>query len=254
MKLAIMQPYFFPYIGYYQAIYAVDKYILYDKVNFVKKSWLSRNRLLALNGDISFFNVELKEKSSTKKIHEIELIESNSWRKKILNFIYHNYKKTKYFEEVFPIIESVVNYPTNKLNDINFQSVFSICNYLGITTEISSDSSKYERLEHELNLLNLKSDYFENINLEIPDAKVFRVLKICKEENASTYINAIGGQALYNKKDFNKNGIELFFINTHEYQYNQLSKNFITHLSIIDVVMNCGKEGTMNLIKNFSLI
>ena len=113
-----MQPYFFPYIGYFQAINAVDKYILYDNLNFIKEAWMNRNKYLIKNGTACYFHAPIKEKSSYKKIHEIELIENDKWKKKILHSLFFNYKKAKYFDDVYSLVSDVINYQTNKLSRI----------------------------------------------------------------------------------------------------------------------------------------
>lgn len=254
MKLAIMQPYFFPYLGYFQAIHAVDKYILYDNLNFIKEAWMHRNRFLVKNENPAFFYVELRNKSSYNKIYEVELIENASWRKRIINGIFLNYKKTPYFEEVFPLLESVVNYPTSKLTELNYQSIYQVCNYLELTTKIESSPDKYTELEMQLSKEVLDEKYFNDIAVNSMPRKVIRVLSICRNENADIFINAIGGMELYNKDMFQKNGIKLLFVNTLDYTYKQQSQIFHPHLSIIDILMNRGKEGTTQLIKNYELI
>ena len=254
MKLAIMQPYLFPYIGYFQAINAVDKYLLYDNLNFIKEAWMNRNKFLVINGSPTFFIAELKEKSSFKKIYEIELIENYSWRKKILNSIFLNYKKAKYFNHIYPLFENVINYPTNKLTELNFQSIKHVCDYLNIKTKISRDSFKYNSIEIKLLNKNIDKKNFPDLDLIDWQRKVVRVLEICRIEKANVFINAVGGMGLYNKEVFSNNGIELFFVKTLDYNYKQQSMVFYPNLSIVDVLMNCGKAGTNNLINNYELI
>ena len=237
MKLGIMQPYFFPYIGYFQAINAVDKYILYDNLNFIKEAWMNRNRHLVKNGDSCYFNLPLKEKSSFKKIFEIELIEDNRWRRKNLNSIYLNYKKAKYFDCVYPVIENVINYPTNKLTEINFQSIKSVCDYLNIKTEITANSEKYNDLEIKLNAESIDAKDFLDLKLVNCQRKVVRVLEICRIERANVFINAIGGVNLYSKDTFLQNGIDLKFVKTKNITYKQFENKFVSDLSIIDVMM-----------------
>jgi hypothetical protein len=254
MKIAIMQPYFFPYIGYFQAIHAVDKYILYDNLNFIKESWMNRNSFLVKNGSPSFFYAELKEKSSFKKISEIELVENDAWRKRMLNSLFLNYKKADYFEEVYPVIETVVNYPTNKLSELNYQSLAKVCEYLELGNKVVRSSNSKSDLETKLHKEPVDKNDFPALKVTDCNRKVIRVLEICRMEGADVFINAIGGQSLYNKKTFKDNGIDLFFVKTLEYKYKQQSAIFYPHLSIIDVLMNCGKIETNALIKNYELI
>jgi hypothetical protein len=254
MKLAIMQPYFFPYIGYFQAINAVDKYILYDNLNFIKDGWMNRNRFLLKNGDPCYFRVALKEKSSFKRIYEIELIDDKRWKKKMLGSVAHNYKKAEYFEEVYDLIEKVINYPTNKLTELNYQSIKHVCDYLRIKTVISTDREKYNDLETKLGADIISEKDFPYLKIADCERKVIRILEICRLENADMFINAIGGMDLYSKDVFLKNGIELNFIKTKIIKYKQFNNDFVPDLSIIDVMMFNSKEKIKELLNHYELI
>ena len=100
MKIGIMQPYFFPYIGYWQLLNAVDKYVIYEDVNYIKGGWINRNRIL-INGEAKYFNVQLKDASPNKKINEIHVSNDAITKRKMLNTLEMNYKKAPYFNEVF---------------------------------------------------------------------------------------------------------------------------------------------------------
>jgi hypothetical protein len=254
MKLGIMQPYFFPYIGYFQAINATDKYILYENVNFIKKGWMNRNSHLLKNNKSCYFIVPLREKSSLKKINEIELHEDDKWRKQILNRLFFNYKKARYFDVVYPLIEFVINYPTNKLAEINYQSIKKVCEYLSIKTEITKECAKYADIEEQLMSEEINKNDFPSLKLENWDHKVVRILEICRRENANIYINAIGGIELYSKNIFLQNNIDLMFIRTKKIEYKQFNNEFIPNLSIIDVLMFNSIEKTNELLNEFDLI
>ena len=150
MKLAIMQPYFFPYIGYYQAITAVDKYMLYDELAYIKRGWVNKNRVLIVNQKPVYIIVPVKDKSCLKQISEIEIDDDKNWRNKILNTIFMNYKKAQYFEEIYPIVENIINAKVNLLTELNAKSIIDIARYLDIKTEITTDTSKYIYLEEQL--------------------------------------------------------------------------------------------------------
>jgi hypothetical protein len=255
MKLAIMQPYFFPYIGYFQAIAAVDKYIIYDNLDYITEGWMNRNNILIKNRNPTYINALIAGKSSNKKIHEIELVQNQYWKKKLLKSIELNYKGSEFFEEVFPLIYEIVNSNYKLLHEFNSYIIKEICYFLDIKTIIVSNNNNYIELEEKLNEIdNGNYDNFPELLLTRPIKKVARVIEICKIENAKTFINAIGGQALYSKDEFNKYGIELFFVKTNPFEYNQFSKSFIPNLSIIDILMHNGKEKTKKLINNYNLI
>lgn len=211
MKLGIMQPYFLPYIGYWQLIKNVDKYIVYDDVNY-RRGWINRNQIL-LNGKPKLFTISLKEGSQNKKINEILINDDFNKFMKTLQFCY---SKSPYFENVYALLHSICSYEDQNLGSFIFNSIQKICNYLGITTE-----------------LILSSQIQINNELKGKD----RILYICKQMQATEYYNAIGGQELYDKMEFVENGIDLQFVKTDAVEYKQFGSDFVPNLSIIDVLM-----------------
>lgn len=231
MRVAIMQPYFFPYLGYWQLIEAVDHFILYDDVNFINRGWINRNQIL-VNGAASFINLPIKKASQNKKIIDLEVVEESNWRLKLLKTITLSYKKSPYFSEVYPIIESLILSNEGNLAKFLFHSIKTISNYLEIKTH-----------------LVLSSEIFNNQQLKGQD----RILDCCRIMNATTYINLPGGRHLYDKADFNKQGIDLFFLTTQKHKYSQNSKDFIANLSILDVLMQNSKDSVKALINQYEL-
>ena len=243
MKLAIMQPYFFPYIGYFQLINAVDKIILYDHVHYIKKGWVHRNRILELNNGDIYIAVPTKNSSSNKRISEIEIDSSCKWQKKICDALLHNYRRSQFFGEIYPFLCELLDRPYGKLNKLNFETTTGIAKLLGVETAIVCGSEDYLLIEEDL--------CARTTELE---TKTQRIISICKQENAKTYVNAIGGTELYMKADFEDNGINLFFIKAKDCHYKQLSDTFYPNLSIIDVLFNCGVEKTKELLGNYELV
>jgi len=243
MKIGIMQAYFFPYIGYFQLIDASDEFILYEHVAFRKKTWITKNRILDKGRKLPIeIKIPVINKCSYKTISEIQ-INCTNWKRPLLKSIYFNYKKAAYFNEVYPLIEKCIQTDTNSLHDYNSAIIKEICNYLDLKTKIKSKNEAFLKLE--ASLLNDK--------IIKEEVKSLRIVEICKQQKAHTYINAAGGIELYDKAYFKKNNLSLFFINTKEYSYNQFNMEFAPHLSIIDVLMHNGKDGTKKLIKNYSL-
>lgn len=255
MKLAIMQPYFFPYIGYFQCIQAVDKYILYDNVDYIRKGWMHRNRILIKYHLPMYINVPIIEKSSHKKIYEIQIDPSSVWKKKLLKLLVMNYKGSNYFNEVFPVIENLIKTEETTLFKYNSEIIKGISLFLDIQTEIVSENSNYLPLEEALNGIE-DNNYSEFPELLVtkPLKKTARILKICSAEGAAMYINAIGGEELYSKEEFKAYGVELSFLKTRLFSYTQFSKSFHPHLSVIDVLMHNGKEGTKQLLTQYDLL
>ena len=254
MKLGIMQPYFFPYIGYFQAISAVDKYILYGNLTFIKDAWMNRNRLMGRNGKEHIVTVPLLHKSSNKLISKIQIDNSLAWSDKLLKTITLDYGKAAYFEEVFPLLQSLLEMKYETLMQLNIRTIIGIARLLDIQTEIDYDNSRYEDMENIL--ARIEEDYSPLAYLEKthPIRKVARVIEMCRQEGSDFFVNAIGGKELYSKEEFAKYGISLHFVKTNPLEYRQFNNPFVPNLSIIDVLMHNGKEGTKNLLKEYTLV
>jgi len=212
MKLGIMQPYFLPYIGYFQLIKAVDKYVIYDDVNFIKGGWINRNKIL-LNGNPFMINVPMQGASSFKKINEINVGVN---KKKLLVIIEQAYKKAPYYSIVFPLISEIIQYDNDNLALFISNSIIKIAKYLHIDTEIL-----------------LSSEIKKENDLKAQE----KVISICKTLGATEYYNAIGGQELYNKNEFAQDNIELKFLKSESIEYSQFKNEFVPWLSILDVMM-----------------
>ena len=233
MKLAIIQPYFLPYIGYFQLINAVDKFVIYDDVNFIKKGWINRNKIL-VNGKEHNFTVPLKGISQNKLIKDIEIDDTQDWRIVFLKMINIAYKKAPFFEDIFPLIKKIIdNYKLTMISDLIFESLKVLNAYLGIETSIVLSSKEYD-----------------NTHLKAQE----RIISICKKEKADHYINPIGGVELYSKIDFKKDGIVLNFLKSDKDVYRQFDNEFISWLSIIDVMMFNSKGDVKNFLDNYKLI
>ncbi|HSZ85519.1 MAG TPA: WbqC family protein, partial [Puia sp.] len=187
MKLGIMQPYIFPYIGYYQLINAVDKFVIYDDVNYINKGWINRNNLL-VNGKAFLFTIPLKEASQNKPINQIEIQENENWSKKFLKTIEQTYKKAPHFENTFSLVRNIINTPLKGIHELALSSLRSIAEYLDIKTQFVDSSSIYL-----------------NTNLKGQE----RILDICLKEKADHYINPIGGMEIYSNELFERSGIKL---------------------------------------------
>jgi hypothetical protein len=235
MKLGIMQAYTFPYLGYFQLIKAVDKYILYDRLSFIKEAWMNRNRILnSGSGSPQQILIPLDGKSSNSMIYEVKIFNKFDWRKKLLNSIYLNYKKAPQFEQVYALLVGLINYETESIADFNNNSITGISKYLGINTPISTDEAYFDEIENQLAVRN---KFYSDYDPETYPVKVLRVFEICKNEGADVFYNAIGGKELYDKDLFRQHGIQAGFINSDLRPYDQNQATFTPGLSIIDVMM-----------------
>ncbi len=214
-RLAIMQPYLFPYIGYFQLINAVDKFVVYDDVNFIKQGWINRNNIL-LNNKSFLFTVPVKDISSYKLICEMEISERIDWASKLLKTIQQSYKRAPYFNLVFPMVASVLTSKERYISKLALRSIKETLHYLGMQIKINESSTSYHNRE-------LRSQE--------------RVLDICQKELASHYINPAGGKNLYSKYAFQTHNIHLSFLEPKLVKYQQFNSKFIPWLSILDVMM-----------------
>jgi len=224
-----MQPYFLPYIGYWQLINLVDQFVIYDDVDFIKGGYINRNSLL-VNKSNFLFTLSLKKSSTNKKINEIFLGDINF---KILKTIKQSYKKAPFFNDVFPLIEDIFCYEEKNLALFISYSLKKISKYLNIDTDfIFSSSLNYN-----------KESSAEN-----------KVINICKILNSNNYVNSYGGLFLYNKDNFIKQNIVLSFLKTNKYSYRQFKNPFVSNLSIIDIIMFNDIIDTTKLLNNYKLL
>lgn len=229
MTLGIMQPYFMPYIGYWQLMAAVDKYVVYDDVNFIKRGWVNRNNIL-LNGEPYMFSIALSGASQNKLFKEIDIIDDFSKLKKTLQ---HSYSKAPYYEKTMLLLDEILDFPDKNLARFLYHSFSVILNYLDVQTELIMSSS---------------------VNKDNSLKGQDKILDICRVLQADRYINAIGGQELYDYKDFIQNRIELKFLKPNHITYLQYKNDFVPNLSIIDVLMFNGKEETKSLLNEYTLV
>lgn len=232
MKVGIMQPYFIPYIGYWQLINAVDKYIIYDDVNYIKGGWINRNQIL-LNGKAHYINVQMHEASPNKKINEITINKNKMYINKNLRMIIAAYEKAPYFKEGYELIESIFYNEQNNLAKFITDSIKEVCHYLNITTEIL-----------------ISSEIVKNNLLKGQE----KVIDICRSLGGTKYFNAIGGLNLYSYDEFIKYGIKLSFIKSNVIEYKQFDNEFVPNLSILDVIMFNSRNEITGYLKKYSLI
>lgn len=227
-----MQPYFFPYIGYFQLIAAVDTFIVYDNIKYTKKGWINRNRMLQNDKDV-MFSLPLKSDSDYLDVCERELATDFN-RDKLLNQFRGAYLRAPFFEQIFPLVEQIVRYEDANLFSYIYHSITRTCEYLGIKTEIKVSSSI--AIDHDLKNQD-------------------KVLALCEAVGAKVYVNAIGGMELYSKEVFLDKNIELKFIQSKSFEYTQYGAEFVPWLSILDVMMfNSLDTIQQSILTNYELI
>ncbi|MBQ8255614.1 MAG: WbqC family protein [Alphaproteobacteria bacterium] len=232
MKIGIMQPYFFPYLGYWQTLNAVDRYVIYDDVNFIKNGWINRNNIL-LNGQKHMLTLPLDGASPFLPINQIKITPRTKEKEKLLRTIEMAYKKAPYFNQVYPIVSSIITEESNMIAKALINQFKQVCDYLGIKTE-----------------LIVSSEIKKDNSLHAQD----KVIHICKLLGGTKYINAIGGMELYSPTDFQNHGIDLRFMKTNITPYKQFKNEFVPGLSMIDIMMFNSPEEIHKMLNNYELI
>lgn len=253
MKLGINQAYFLPYIGYFQLIKSVDKFMLYELLHFRLQGWINRNRILVKSsGRPMNINIPISKKSPNLLIRDARLADNKNFMLlKIIKKIKHNYSKAKYFDETIDFLETAINNSeSSKLNTFNGMLIQAVCQHLDIHTDIQIDNGHYMEMERELEEYNS----LQQVGDAILPKKVKRVIMICQKENADTFVNLPGGQTLYNPEVFARENINFHFISPPQFEYNQFDHPFVPHLSILDVLMHCGQKRTIEMVNSYKFI
>lgn len=227
-----MQPYVFPFMGYFQLIKAVDLFIFYNDVNFIKKGWINRNRIL-LNESDYLFTIPCLQVSQNKRICETRIGFDQKEKDKFLATVTQAYRKAPFFSDVFMLVEKIVRKEYEFIDDLAMESVREVCGYLNIATRFEESDGRYDNQD-------LKREH--------------RLIDICLSEKAVDYINPIGGQEIYEKPYFQERGVNLHFLKFNLDRYKQFENEFIPALSIIDVLMFNDRDAVVGYLGNFELI
>lgn len=230
MRLAIMQPYFMPYIGYWQLLAAVDRFVMYDNIQYTKKGWINRNRFLQ-NGQAVLFTIPVKKDSDCLDIVKRSVADDFD-PDKLLNQLDASYRKAPFVHTVFPLMISIIKAEHRNLFEYVRHSIRLTAEYLQIRTPVVISSTI--AIDHSLRGEN-------------------KVIALCKAMGAATYINAIGGQGLYSPSAFQAQGIELQFLKTRPISYLQFAHPFVENLSIIDVMMFNSRDSIQAMIGQYDL-
>lgn len=230
MILSANQPYFLPYISYWQLINAADVFFIGDNYAYIKRGWINRNRIL-YRGAPELFGIEVSHASSFSLISELNILKID--KRKKLNKLYEAYHKAPYYDIGVRLVEEIFDCQEENLSKFLISSIKTICRYLEINTPIHRTSE-----------------------LEGNDAfkREERIYDLCHRLDADTYINPIGGKALYQVEEFTRQGINLRFINTGDIAYRQFGDKFIDKLSILDVIMFNSKDEIQEMLSRYTLI
>lgn len=237
MKLGIMQPYFFPYLGYISLIKHTDAFVLFDPVQYIRHGWIERNRILKQNDGWQYIAVPLVKHGMETKIRDIKLDNSQNWQDKILSQLTHYKRKSPFYKETIEVIKKGISKPVTSISELNFNTLKVVCSYLNIGFNCS---------------------IFTEMNLDIgevnaPDEWALRISQLL---GATEYWNPPGGQSFFDAEKYRQGGVKLFFheINLNFYSQRRGVENFIPGLSIIDVMMFNSPERINEMLDDFTLI
>ncbi|WP_288923013.1 WbqC family protein [uncultured Bifidobacterium sp.] len=231
MKLGVMQPYFLPYLGYWQLMNLVDVYVIFDDVNYIKRGWIARNRI-KMNGEAVRFGFQVSHASQNRRICDHERAGGPDEIRRMERELHTAYAHAPQFERVMPVMETILRNPQRNLADWLCDSIYRIAEYAGIhTVFMRSSEIEYDRIGNGQD----------------------KILSLCEVLGATTYINAIGGRGLYVRDRFASRGIDLRFLEMNDVTYPQGPGEFIPSMSIVDVMMWNGPEDMRRLLTEYTL-
>lgn len=234
MKIALMQPYFFPYLGYYQLVKSVDEFVIFDQAQYLKRSWMNRNRILNNQKEFTFITIPVCKAPRDTKINKIQIDYKSNWKKRIYNQLQY-YKKAPNYQMVLELLEELFDERVENLSMLNTLILKKTCSLFGIETKITILSEVMPEL------------------ISTDAADEWGVL-ISKYRRATTYINAIGGKEFYNQQKYSDHGIYLKFLHSTLRPYKQFNKEFIPGLSIIDLMMFNSLHDIKKMLNDYKLI
>ena len=234
MKLAIMQPYLFPYLGYWQLIHEADKFILFDDAQYMRHGWVNRNRILKPRDGWQYIIIPLEKHGAKEKISNVMVQSGGNWKRQIIAQLQHYKKRARYFNETITFLNLIFSHlGEDSIANINASLIKQTCEYLNINKEILLSSRQ-------------NFDY-----TGVTDAGEW-ALRMSEQIGATEYINPVGGMGLFDKKKFNESNIGLSFLRTKEIAYSQRAE-FEPALSIIDILMFNGKVNAQDFLTQYTI-
>lgn len=218
MKLGIMQPYFLPYIGYFELIYRSDAWVVFDTAQYIRHGWVNRNRILHPNHGWQYVIVPVQKHAQTTPIKDVNIAEGRAWKERIVGQLQHYKKRAPFFQPVLDIVRLCLETPEKSISVLNVRCLEIVCSYLGIPFRYS---------------------YFSQLNLPLGPVQEPGdwALRISEALNASEYINPPGGAELFDRSKFDAAGIRLSIQEPVDFTYECDGYTFEPNLSIVDVLM-----------------
>lgn len=217
MKLGIMQPYLFPYIGYYALIHYVDKFVFFDTPQYIRKGWINRNRILKADGTPDYFTVPVEKCGRETAIRDVRINESIPWREKIYGQLTAYKRKAPYYGRVMELLETVFG-TEERISSLSIRSIVESCRYIGIETGFET----FSEMDLSIGQVNGPDEW---------------ALRITEAMGYGTYVNLPGGMEFFDREKYERAGIELQFLEAEQGQYSQRMGRFEPGLSVIDMMM-----------------
>ncbi|ULC60556.1 WbqC family protein [Flaviramulus sp. BrNp1-15] len=233
MKLGIMQPYFFPYLGYFSLIDATDFWVVFDEVQFIRHGWVERNRVQNSDGGWQYIKVPLVKAPRQNLIKDTFIRFNENWESKILAQLTCYKKKAPYYNQVINLLEKIFEKKNKDITSLNILVLKKVCEYIGM--EFNYDVFSQTEMDFS-STIKKPGDW---------------ALQISKYYEASTYVNPYGGIDIFDRENFQKEGIGIKFLKNNLDIYNQRNKKFEPGLSIIDVLMFNSPKETKKLIESY---
>ncbi|MEG0431523.1 MAG: WbqC family protein [Anaerovoracaceae bacterium] len=234
MRVALMQPYFFPYLGYYQLINSVDEFVIFDNAQYVRRSWMNRNKILNEQKESSFITVPISKSPRKTKIKDVIIDHHTNWQEKISHQLFY-YKNAPYYHDVLDFLNECFLDNSGNLSDFNTSLLRKTCALFSIDTNITILSQRFPTIDRA-------------------DAADEWGIAVSQSLDATEYINAIGGKEFYSEQKYTDHGLKLKFINPILTPYEQYKNQFIPGLSIIDVMMFNDKNIIKDMVETQELI
>ena len=230
-RIAIMQPYFFPYIGYWQLIHAVDLYVVADNVHYLKHHWINFNRILGEKDQPHYFGIEISHANGTRHICETKRVVRRKQAEYLCRVLKFYYSKAPYYNEAMEIIKPILMDEEPNLALYLFKQLKTVSEYLGIKTEII-----------------LLSDVTPRGDCTAPEL----IRRVCELLGHSTFTSSINGNIYYTKDAFREMGVNLdFLVRDEDIRYKQRCEEFVPDLSIIDAMMYCSREELHGMLNRY---
>ena len=234
MKIAIMQPYLFPYIGYFSLIYNTDRFVFFDTPQYIRKGWINRNRIISSSGEPIYFTVPTQKAARETAINQILINNEEQWQEKLYGQLSVYKNKAPYYAKVLELVHEVVDGEKNMISKLAIDSVMKTCNYLGIDKPF---------------------DVFSKMKLPgvVANAPDEWALSISKALGCDTYVNPPGGMSFFDRDKYKTAGIKLQFLQQELIPYVQKLGRFVEGLSIIDLMMFCKEDEIREMMEHYEL-